>query len=63
MNPVFVIKNWGESDCVLKLDGKEIVKGKTFRFGHRHTLEGTDLIVWIKKASTKPVTILLSSTE
>jgi hypothetical protein len=63
INPAFVIRNWGESDCVLKLDGKEIAEGKTFRFGHRHTLEGTDLIVWIEKTSTEPVTILLSSTE
>jgi len=44
----------------LKVDGKKIKRGKDFRFGHRHRLDGTDLIVWVKKDSTKPIKILLS---
>ena len=55
VNPAFVIKNWGDSNAVLKLDGKEIKRGKIFRFGHGHTLEGTDLIVWLKTESTKAI--------
>jgi hypothetical protein len=53
-NPAFVINGWGTSDAELKINGKEIKCGSDFRFGHRHGLEGSDLIVWIKKESVKP---------
>jgi hypothetical protein len=51
VNPAFVIKNWGKADAVLKIDGKRIKRGKNFRFGHRHRLEGSDLIVWARYES------------
>jgi hypothetical protein len=51
VNPAFVIKNWGKADAVLKIDGKKIKRGKKFRFGHRHRLEGSDLIVWVRYES------------
>jgi hypothetical protein len=57
----FVIKGWGESDVKLEIDGKEVERGKNFRFGHRNTLEGTDLIVWLKTESTQPIKFSLSS--
>lgn len=63
VNPAFVIKNWGTGGCALKLDGKEIERGKKFRFGHCHTLEGADLIVWIETESTKQIAVVLSPTE
>jgi len=59
VNPAFVIKNWGGSDAELKIDGRKIKRGKNFRFGHRHSFEGSDLIVWLKTESTKPVNISL----
>jgi len=58
-NPAFVIKNWGESDAKLRINGKKIEQGKNFRVGLRRRLEGSDLIVWIKTKSTEPVTIAL----
>jgi len=61
VNPAFVIKNWGKSDVELKVDGKKIKRGKDFRFGHRRTLEGTDLIVWFKAESEKPLKVTISS--
>ena len=61
VNPAFVIKNWGTADAVLKINGKNISRGKDFRFGHRHRLEGSDLIVWIKVESTEPIKISLES--
>jgi len=60
VNPAFIIRNWGRAGAKLKIDGRTIKRGKDFRFGHRRTLEGTDLIVWVKKNSTKPITISLS---
>jgi hypothetical protein len=57
INPAFVIENWGEADAALSIDGEKIKCGENFRYGHRKTAEGSDLIVWIKKESTKPVQV------
>ena len=54
INPCFVICNWGQKDAGLKINGQEIRRGDSFRYGHRRTAEGVDLIVWIKKESAKP---------
>ncbi|MHC4362873.1 MAG: LamG-like jellyroll fold domain-containing protein, partial [Planctomycetota bacterium] len=54
VNPSFVIKGWGETGATLKLNGKQIKRGRKFRFGHSHNLDSTDFVVWIKKKSTKP---------
>lgn len=63
LNPVFIIKNCGESDVKLTLNGKQISQGKTFRTGHVPTLGGTDLVIWIKCESTQPVTVVLENEE
>jgi hypothetical protein len=60
INPAFVIRNWGQADAKLRINGKEIKRGKSFRAAHRHRLEGSDLIVWIKTESTKPITVTLA---
>ena len=60
VNPAFVIKNWGDAVVTLKINGKPIKHGKNFRFGHRHTLKGSDLIVWIRTESTEPIQITLT---
>jgi hypothetical protein len=58
-NPAFVVRNWGESDAEVQLDGQLKVLGKDLRLGHEHRLEGSDLIVWIKLQATKPLTITM----
>jgi hypothetical protein len=60
VNPAFVVKNWGRKSAALKINGKKIEQGKNFRVGHRHSLEGSDLVVWLKTESTKPIQITLS---
>jgi hypothetical protein len=52
-NPAFVVKNWGNRPAALTIDGKEIPRGKDFRFGHNKTLDGTDLIVWVNTKGDK----------
>jgi len=42
------------------VSGRQIRRGKDFRFGHRRMLEGTDLIIWIKMDSAKPLLIELA---
>ena len=60
VNPAFIIKKWGQGGGMLHIDGQRIRRGRDFRLGHRHRLEGSDLIVWVKKESTKPIKISLS---
>jgi hypothetical protein len=59
LNPAFIIKDWGAANATLTLDGNSIPRGKDFRFGHRQTLEGTDLIVWIETESQASLTFRL----
>jgi hypothetical protein len=52
-NPAFVVKNWGNRTAALTIEGKEIPRGKDFRFGHNKILDGTDLVVWVNTKSDK----------
>ena len=59
-NPAFVIRGWGTADAALTIDGKRIDQGPSFRLGHRHGLEESDLIVWIQRETTAPFTMTLT---
>ena len=63
INPAFVIKNWGDNVVALTLNSKAAEHGKAFRYGHRHTLEGTDLIVWILAESMEPMRVVLQKAQ
>ncbi len=54
-NPAFVVKNWGQAEVKLRINGKMIQRGKAFRYGYRRRLEGTDLIVWLRIESKVPI--------
>jgi hypothetical protein len=60
VNPAFVIKNWGEAGVALKINGRNVPRGTIFRLGHRRSIEGGDLVVWLMMESVEPVRILLS---
>jgi hypothetical protein len=57
INPAFVIKNWGDAEPKLSIDGKPVVRGSNFRYGFVPHLEGTDLVVWLAMESTKPTRV------
>jgi len=57
INPAFVIKNWGERQARVSVNGKPISRGEAFRYGLVPTLEGTDLIVWLQTEAEKPITV------
>jgi hypothetical protein len=59
-NLALVIENWGDAGAELTIDGKPVARGGTYRYGHRHTLTGSDLIVWIELARDRPVAVTLS---
>jgi hypothetical protein len=60
-HPALVIKNWGDAQPRLKVDGKPVMWGPDYRFGRVYTLEGTNLIVWMNKEATKTVSVEIAN--
>jgi hypothetical protein len=63
LNACFVIKRWRAAGAKLVMNNKELKRGKDFRYALRHRLEGTDLIVWLRAESSKPVTVTIKPAE
>ncbi len=59
INPAFIIKNWGQQQATLSINGENRVQDENFRQGIRKGPEGDDLIVWIRLSSNAPITISL----
>jgi hypothetical protein len=59
INPAFVVKGWGPFGAALTINGKKVNRGNDFRFGHRKTVHGRDLIVWIKREAHEPIRFTL----
>jgi len=55
VNLALLIKGWGEREVKVSIGGRELRKGKDCRFGFNHSLESTDLVVWARAESTKPI--------
>ena len=58
-----MVKNWGKRACTLAIDGKAIPHGKDFRVGHNKTVEGTDLVVWVKLSGDKKISFTIEAAE
>jgi hypothetical protein len=59
-NPALVILDWGFQRSVddrRRRNGP----GSKLRIGHRHRLDGSDLILWIEHEATEPFEITLNS--
>jgi hypothetical protein len=61
LNPAFQIKNWGDREPKLRLDGKPAARGANVRYGFVPTLEGTDLVVWLRMEATKPTRVEIAA--
>lgn len=61
VNPVFIIRNWGDRDAALTVNDQAVRRGRDFRFGHAARLDGDDLVVWLKMESTRSVHISLQA--
>jgi hypothetical protein len=53
VNPAFVVKDWGESDVSVKVNGKRIERGKDYKAGYEETPTGIDLVLWVRMKSTE----------
>jgi hypothetical protein len=58
-----VIENWGDADVTLMIDGTTVPRGPEFRYGLRHTLSGTDLVVWVEVQRDEPVTLTITEVK
>jgi hypothetical protein len=60
-NLAIVVEGWGEAGALLALDGRPVARGAGFRFGHRRTLESTDLVAWVEARQDAPLRVRLSA--
>jgi hypothetical protein len=60
VNLAIIINGWGSDGATLTLNGKKVEQGKDFRVGHRHKLDTSDLIVWIRIESNKAIHVTLT---
>ncbi len=54
-DPAIVVKNWGDGQAQLKINGQSVAWGRGYRVGHVRRLQGTDIVIWIQKQSTDPL--------
>jgi len=59
LNPAIIIKNWGNQQATLSIDGKKWEQREDFRQGILKKPYGEDLIMWIRLESQKPVEIIV----
>ncbi len=63
-NLALIINNWDGGEASLKLNGKNVDEGKSFRQGIEYDVEGNQkLIVFIKYQSDKNTIVELSQTK
>jgi len=63
VNPAFVIRNWGDNQVSLKVNGKEISPGKAFRVGHIRNVNQYDLVVWLEMESDSNIDITMENQD
>jgi hypothetical protein len=61
VNPAFVVKNWGDEKPRLFLDGNQTPWGDDFRYGLIRGMEGTNLVVWMRRQTTRPLMLSITT--
>ena len=51
VNPAFVIKNWINTDAVVKMNGITLKKSIDYQIGYDKTFNGNNLIIWLEMQS------------
>ncbi|MGA2363115.1 MAG: LamG domain-containing protein [Candidatus Aminicenantales bacterium] len=57
VNIVLYIRGWGDGSAAVTVDGQPVERGPALKLGYVRTIDGTDLVIWIKKESVRPVRI------
>ncbi|MCP4313379.1 MAG: hypothetical protein GY790_19145, partial [Bacteroidetes bacterium] len=63
VNPAFVIRNWGDHQVRIKVNGKEIAQDKAFRTGHIRRINQYDLVVWLDLESESRIEISMEQND
>lgn len=63
LNPAFVVENWGHRGAAVRVNGREVQRGKDFRAGFIRRVNRYDLVVWMSLESKSPVSIELGPEE
>jgi hypothetical protein len=57
LNPAIIVRNWGNKEAEISINGRRIPKGKNFRLGIVSRPGGDDLVIWMRLDSEKPTEI------
>lgn len=60
LNPAFVVNNWGDRTAKIKINGEQVAQSKDVRFDTRDSIEGRDLVLWIRHDSEEKLKIEIS---
>jgi hypothetical protein len=60
-NPAVIVEDWGETEATIKVSRNGAAQPTHTRTGHRIRLEGTDLVAWIRTATTVPVRVEITN--
>ncbi len=60
VNPVFVLKGWGQTGASLTINQTMVERGRHFRLGHETNGNRTDLILWISWKATEPIEVKIA---
>jgi hypothetical protein len=63
VNAFFLIKGWDGPEARVMVDGRPLTGDKEYRTGHLRRLDGGDLLLWIERTSTRPVSIVIEPDE
>ena len=58
VNPAFVIKNWGNSQIEITVNGTKKEIDKNLRIGYKNTLHSQDIIIWMRNDSDDNLKII-----
>ena len=53
VNPAFIVPEWGKSDVIINVDGRELKQGEDYRAGYEEGKTGTNLVIWINFSANK----------
>jgi hypothetical protein len=60
VNALLVLEGFGDGAVDVSIGGQRLEPDRSLRTGYRKTLDGTDLLVWLEKASTEPVGVRIA---
>jgi len=61
IRPAFVVTGWGDREAKVSLAGKALADGADARTGLVHTLDGTELVVWLNRELAKETKVTITA--